>query len=304
MANWTLSDLPSQRGRTAVITGTGGLGLEDALALAQAGAQVIIAGRNPAKGQDAVAQVRKQTPHADVRFEIVDLASLASVADFAARLNSQLPSLDLLINNAAVMTPPQRNTTPDGFELQLGTNYLGHFALTGHLLPLLRKGQSPRVVTLSSVAARDGAIHFDDLQAERDYKPMRVYAQSKLACLMFALELQRKSEAAGWGIASIPAHPGVSRTDLIVNGAGADSLAGWARKYLWFLFQPPAQGALPTLYAATDPAAKGGVYYGPNQMSEIRGFPAMAKIPPQALDTAAAARLWQVSEELTGVVFR
>lgn len=303
MANWTTSDIPSQRGRTAVITGTGGLGLEDALALAQAGAQVIIAGRNPAKGKEAVAYVRQQAPNANVRFERVDLASLASVADFASRLNAQLSSLDLLINNAAVMTPPQRSTTPDGFELQFGTNYLGHFALTAQLLPLLRKGQSPRVVTLSSVAARDGAIDFADLQAERDYKPMRVYGQSKLACLMFALELQRKSEAAGWGIASIPAHPGISRTDLIVNGAGADSLAGWARKYLWFLFQPPAQGALPTLYAATAPAAKGGVYYGPNKMGEIRGFPAIAKIPPQALDTYAAARLWKASEDLSGVIF-
>jgi NAD(P)-dependent dehydrogenase (short-subunit alcohol dehydrogenase family) len=234
---------------------------------------------------------------------MLDLASLASVADFAARLNAQLPRLDILINNAAVMMTPQRLSTPDGFELQFGTNYLGHFALTAHLLPLLRKGQNPRVVNLSSVAARDGVLNFSDLQAERDYKPMRVYSQSKLACLMFALEMQRKSEAAGWGIASVPAHPGISRTDLIVNGVGADSLAGWARKYLWFLFQPPAQGALPTLYAATAPAAQGGVYYGPHQMSEIRGFPAIAKIPAQALDRDAAARLWQVSEDLTGVSF-
>lgn len=304
MRNWTASDIPPQRGRTAVITGTGGLGLEDALALAQAGAQVIIAGRNPSKGQAALAHVRQRVPDAQVQFEILDLASLQSVADFASRLNGQLSSLDILINNAAVMTPPQRQTTADGFELQLGTNYLGHFALTSHLLPLLRQGQNPRVVTLSSVAARDGAIDFDDLQAERNYKPMAVYGQSKLACLMFALELQRKSTAAGWGVASIPAHPGVSRTDLIANGAGANSLFGLMRRYLWFMFQPAAQGALPTLYAATASVAKGGVYYGPNQMSEIRGFPAVAKIPPQALNTEACQKLWKISEDLTGVVFK
>lgn len=303
MTQWTTANIPSQRGRTAVVTGTGGLGLEDALALAQAGAEVIIAGRNATKGQQAVAHVRQQAPNANVRFEQVDLANLASIASFAARLNEQLESLDLLINNAAVMTPPERQTTSDGFELQFGTNYLGHFALTAQLLPLLRKGQNPRVVTLSSVAARDGAIQFDNLQAERDYKSMTVYGQSKLACLMFALELQRKSDAAGWGVASIPAHPGISRTDLIPNGAGQNSLSGMARKYLWFLFQPAAQGALPTLYAATSAQAKGGVYYGPDKLGETRGFPAVAKIPSQALNAEVSARLWEVSEELTGVTF-
>ncbi|MGV3527220.1 MAG: SDR family oxidoreductase [Candidatus Sericytochromatia bacterium] len=304
MPHWTASNIPSQRGRTAVITGTGGLGLEDALALAQAGAQVIIAGRNPSKGQAAVERVHQQVPRAQVRFEVVDLASLRSIADFAERLKAQLSGLDLLINNAAVMAPPQRQTTSDGFELQLGTNYLGHFALTAHLLPLLRAGQQPRVVTLSSVAARSGKLNLADLQAERDYQPMVVYGQSKLACLMFALELQRQSEAAGWGVTSIAAHPGVSRTDLIPNGAGHNSVTGLLRQYLWFLFQPAAQGALPTLYAATDPAAQGGVYYGPHQMSETRGYPVVAKIPPQALDRDASARLWKASEDLTGVVFR
>lgn len=303
MTNWTTADIPSQRGRSAVITGTGGLGLEDALALAKAGAQVIIAGRNSAKGEAAVAQVRRHFAAASVRFELVDLASLSSVADFAARLKDQIGSLDLLINNAAVMTPPQRQTTSDGFELQFGTNYLGHFALTAHLLPLLRKGSDPRVVTLSSVAARQGEIDFADLQAEREYRPMAVYAQSKLACLIFGLELQRKSEAAGWGISSIPAHPGVSRTDLIPNSAGPNSVPSLLRKHLWFLFQPAAQGALPTLYAATSPAAGGGVYYGPDKLGETRGYPAVAKIPPQALDATTSARLWQVSEQLTGARF-
>lgn len=304
MTNWTSSDIPSQRGRTAVITGTGGLGLEDAVALARAGADVIIAGRNPSKGKEAVAHVRQIVPEATARYEVLDLARLESVAEFGSRLRARLGSLDILINNAAVMTPPQRKTTDDDFELQFGTNYLGHFALTAHLLPLLRKGKSPRVVTLSSVAARSGTIDFEDLQAERGYKPMPLYSQSKLACLMFALELQRQSDARGWGIASIAAHPGVSRTDLLPNGAGPDSAAGLVRKYLWFLFQPAAQGALPTLFAATAPAAKGGVYYGPDKMGETRGYPATAKIPAQALDAQAAARLWSVSEELTGEVFK
>lgn len=301
MAKWTVSDIPSQKGRSAIVTGTGGLGFEDTLALARAGGEVIIAGRNPEKGAAAVARIRNNTPGANVRFERLDLASLKSVADFGERLRNERDSLDLLINNAGVMVPPKRQETADGFELQLGTNYLGHFALTGQLLPLLRKGKDARVVTLSSIAARDGAIDFDDLNAEKNYRPMPVYSQSKLACLMFSFELQRRSEAGGWGVASIAAHPGVSRTDLLHNAPGRWSAAGMARTFLWFLFQPASQGALPTLFAATSPDVKGGAYYGPDGLSEGRGYPAEAKIPPQALDATAATRLWDVSQHLTGV---
>jgi NAD(P)-dependent dehydrogenase (short-subunit alcohol dehydrogenase family) len=283
------------------VTGTGGLGLETAIALARAEAQVIIAGRSPEKGAQAVSQVQRLVPRASVRFELVDLASLTSVATFADRMIMQLPRLDILVNNAAVMTPPDRRTTADGFELQFGTNYLGHFALTLPLVPLLRLAPAPRVVTLSSVAARDGRLTFDDLQSEQAYQPMAAYAQSKLACLMFAMELQRRSEARGWNITSIGAHPGISRTDLIPNGAGAASAAGRARKYLWFLFQPAAHGAWSTLFAATDPEAKGGRYYGPNRLGETRGSPALARVPQQALDAAAATRLWQESERLTNI---
>ncbi|APR82044.1 Putative oxidoreductase/Short-chain dehydrogenase [Minicystis rosea] len=304
MTNWKTSDIPSQKGRLAVVTGTGGLGLEDALELARAGGEVIIAGRNPQRGADAVARVLAEVPSAIVRFEHVDLASLESVSDFAARLRSQRDKVDVLINNAAVMTPPKRQETSDGFELQLGTNHLGHFALTARLLPLLRNGTNPRVVTLSSVAARDGAIDFDDLQAERSYNPMRAYGQSKLACLMFAFELQRRSEANQWGVASIAAHPGISRTDLLHNAPGRWSAAGMMRTFLWFMFQPASQGALPTLFAATSPEARAGVYYGPDKMNELRGFPTVAKVPPRAADRAAAERLWRVSEQLTGVAFR
>ncbi|MDR6957311.1 NAD(P)-dependent dehydrogenase (short-subunit alcohol dehydrogenase family) [Pseudomonas brassicacearum] len=304
MTHWTVSDIPSQRGRTAVVTGTGGLGFQDALALARAGANVIIAGRNPSKGTAAVDQIRQSVPGANVTFGALDLASLESIESFGERLRSSHDSLDLLVNNAAVMTPPKRQVTCDGFELQFGTNYLGHFALTAQLLPLLRKGNKPRVVSLSSVAARSGTINFDDLQAQRSYRPMPVYSQSKLACLMFALELQRRSDAAGWGIQSIAAHPGISRTDLLPNGAGAWSIPGMARRYMWFLFQPAAQGALPTLFAATSPQAQGGVYYGPDRLGETRGYPAIAKVPAQALDTSVSARLWVESQGLTEAVFR
>ncbi|AZV38984.1 2,3-dihydro-2,3-dihydroxybenzoate dehydrogenase [Komagataeibacter europaeus] len=303
MRKWTTSNIPDIRGRSFVVTGTGGLGFEDALALARAGATVILAGRNPSKGAEAVARIKRDTPEADISFEVLDLADLASIAAFGERLRSQRDHLDVLINNAGVMTPPTRKVTSDGFELQFGTNYLGHFALTAHLLPLLRKGHDPRVVTLSSIAARDGRIAFDDLQATHNYKPMPVYSQSKLACLMFALELQRRSEAENWGITSIAAHPGISRTDLLPNGAGALSVFGLARRILWFLFQPAAQGALPTLFAATSSEAKGGGYYGPDRLSETRGYPTVAKIPPAALDRQAAARLWDISEQLAHVQF-
>jgi NAD(P)-dependent dehydrogenase (short-subunit alcohol dehydrogenase family) len=303
MTHWTASDIPSQRGRTAVVTGTGGLGFQDALALARAGADVIIAGRSPSKGAAAVDRIRQAVPGASMAFAALDLASLDSIGAFAAGLQDSRDRLDLLINNAAVMTPPKRQTTADGFELQFGTNHLGHFALTARLLPLLRKGREPRVVSLSSVAARAGAIDFEDLQAQRSYRPMPVYGQSKLACLMFALELQRRSDAAGWGIRSVASHPGISRTDLLPNGAGAWSVPGMLRRYMWFLFQPAAQGALPTLFAATSPQARAGAYYGPDKLGETRGHPVPAKLPPRALDAGAAARLWIESERLTGAVF-
>ena len=303
--NWTTKNIPSQEGRTIIVTGTGGLGFEDALALARAGGDVIIAGRNPAKGAEAIARIKQVVPGAAVSFEMADLGNLASIAAFGRRLSASRQKIDTLINNAGVMTPPTRKTTADGFELQFGTNYLGHFALTAHLLPLLSRGKNPRVVTLSSIAVRGRgtAINFDDLQAERDYQPMPVYGQSKLACLMFAFELQRRSDAAGWGITSIAAHPGVSRTDLLHNAPGRRSVQGLARSFMWFLFQPAAQGALPTLFAATSADARKGAYYGPDKLGETRGYPVDAKIPPQALEAHAAKRLWEVSEELTGINF-
>ncbi|WP_121115343.1 oxidoreductase [Croceibacterium ferulae] len=303
MPRWTHSDIPSQDGRIAIVTGTGGLGYETALALARAGAEVILAGRNPDKGFEALRRIRDAATDATISFEMLDLADLASVAAFAERLERQRNRIDLLVNNAGVMTPPRRKVTADGFELQLGTNYLGHFALTGRLLPLLCNGQDARVVTLSSVAAPGGKIDFADLNAKKRYKAGEVYAQSKLACMMFAFELQRRSEAAGWPIRSMAAHPGISRTDLLPNGAGPASIPGLLRSTLPFLFQPAAQGALPTLYAATAPQAEGGAYYGPDSWAGMRGYPTLAKIPQQAQDGAVAKRLWTVSEAMTGVRF-
>jgi NAD(P)-dependent dehydrogenase (short-subunit alcohol dehydrogenase family) len=201
------------------------------------------------------------------------------------------------------MNPPQRKITKDGFELQMGTNYLGHFALTAQLLPLLKKGIKPRVVTLSSLAHLQGVINFDDLQSEDNYKPMVSYSQSKLACLMFAFELQRRSDVYSWGISSVGAHPGISRTELIPNGAGKNSPATIVRRLLPILFQPAARGAWPSLYAATAKEAKGGTYYGPSRMNEMRGYPTVAKIATQAKDVEAASKLWNISEKLTSVKF-
>ncbi|WP_020619890.1 oxidoreductase [Paenibacillus daejeonensis] len=301
---WNATDIPVQKGRSVIITGTGGIGYETALEMTRAGADVILAGRNKEKGEEALHKINALKPAGTIRFEKLDLADLRSVNAFGERIRAQRSSLDLLINNAAVMNPPQRRLTKDGFELQLGTNYLGHFALTAQLLPLLLKANQPRVVTLSSIAHRSGEINFDDLQSERQYKPMTAYAQSKLACLMFALELQRRSEAAGWGITSMAAHPGISRTELIPNGAGKNSPAGLVRLLLGpIFFQPAAHGAWPSLYAATAPEATGGTYYGPSRMSETRGYPTIAKLAPQATDMEVASTLWDTSETLTKVKF-
>ena len=305
MTDWTTADIPSLNGKTAVITGaTGGLGYETALALAGAGAEVVLTGRNEAKGRDALRKIRGQFPNAKISYENLDLARLASVAEFAARFRAAHASLDLLVNNAGVMALPVRQTSADGFEMQFGTNYLGHYALTAHLLPLLRRGHQPRVVNLSSLAHRSGKIDFDDLQSTRSYSPWRAYGQSKLAMLMFALELQRRSDAAGWGLMSNAAHPGFARTDLIPNGPGASGLLWQINKLLQPLIShSAAEGALPTLFAATSPEAKPAGYYGPNGFYELKGPPVPAKIMPQAADAAGAARLWDVSAALTGVSF-
>jgi NAD(P)-dependent dehydrogenase (short-subunit alcohol dehydrogenase family) len=305
MADWTVADIPTQGGKLAIVTGaTGGLGYQTAMRLAQAGAEVVLTGRNEAKGHEAIAKIRNQFPAAKINFEALDLANLASVADFARRFAATHASLDLLINNAGVMALPTRQTTADGFEMQFGTNYLGHYALTARLLPQLRSArQQPRVVNLSSIAHRTGLIQFSDLQGERLYSPWKAYNQSKLAMLMFALELQRHSDAAGWNLMSNAAHPGWARTELFANGPGAGLLAFASQLAAPLFSQSAESGALPTLFAATSPQAKGGGYYGPNGLNELKGPPAPAWIMPQAGDKAGAAKLWEMSQQLTGVSF-
>lgn len=306
MANWTTKDIPDQSGRLAVVTGaTGGLGLETALDLTGAGAEVVLVGRNPAKGDDALKLIRGRHRDATVRFEQADLADLSSVAAFADRMLAHGRPIDILINNAGVMALPKRQTTADGFEMQLGTNYLSHFALTARLLPLLRAGRA-RVVQLSSIAHRGGRIRLDDLNYETGYRPWLVYQQSKLAMLMFAIELDRRSGANGWGLTSVAAHPGVARTDLIANGPSSHGglMTTLAHSPLGRLFSHSApDGALPTLMAATLKEVTPGGYYGPQGRGEMKGPPGVAKIERQAMDPDVAARLWAESERLTGVRF-
>ena len=303
MSDWTVNDIPPQSGRLAVVTGaTGGLGYETALALAQAGAEVVLLGRNETKGREALQRISAIVPQAKLRFENVDLANLVSVRDCAARLLAQNRPIDMLINNAGVMAPPQRKTTVDGFEIQFATNHLSHFLLTAQLLPLLRRSPHPRIVNVSSSAARMGSIHFDDLQSERSYKAFPVYSQSKLANLLFTFELQRHSDANGWNLMSNAAHPGYALTDLIANGPGADSLmsrlGGLIIKPI--LSQSAAAGALPTLFAASSPNATPAGYYGPDGLFELKGNVHPAHSPSKAKDVSVARRLWEISNQLTG----
>jgi NAD(P)-dependent dehydrogenase (short-subunit alcohol dehydrogenase family) len=302
MAGSAQAEIPSQLGRLAVVTGaTGGLGYETAVALAKAGAEVVLTGRDDRKGASAIEKISREVTGARTSYQHLDLASLASVAEFAQRINAG-QSLDLLINNAGVMALPRRQTTADGFEMQFGTNYLGHFALTARLMPLLRRADGPRVVNVSSLAHRTGFIDFNDLQGARVYSPWKAYGQSKLATLMFALELQRRSDAEGWNLTSTAAHPGFARTGLFASGPGG--LLSLATDFASpFFGQSAADGARPILFAATSPKARPGAYYGPGGFGELRGAPAPALTMPQARDAATAARLWDVSEKLTNTSF-
>jgi NAD(P)-dependent dehydrogenase (short-subunit alcohol dehydrogenase family) len=303
MKEWSVADIPLLSGKLAVVTGaTGGLGYETALALARAGAEVLVTGRNAEKGQAAVERIKRAVPAAKVRFEMLDLASLASIRAFATSMIANACPLDLLINNAGVMDLPTRRLTEDGFELQFGTNHLSHFALTGLLLPSLRAAEAPRVVNVSSLAHRGGEMDFANLQAEHRYRSWPAYQQSKLANLLFTFELQRRSDAYGWGLMSNAAHPGYARTDLIPNGPGTGGVKGMAMKALGsFMSQSAAAGALPTLFAAASADAKPTGYYGPNGFYELKGAVAPAQVFPQAKDEAVARKLWDVSEQLTQV---
>jgi NAD(P)-dependent dehydrogenase (short-subunit alcohol dehydrogenase family) len=307
--NWTLNDAPGLEGKVAVVTGaTGGIGFETALGLARCGATTIVAGRNRAKAAEAVGRIQRLVQLANVRFEHLDLASLASVARFADTVTAAHRGvIDVLVNNAGVMGLPTRQQTEDGFERQIGVNYLGHFALTAGLRDALCAARGGgRVVNVASLAHRRARLNLDDLQAERAYDPMHAYAQSKLAMLIFSIELQRRIEQNNWPLRSIAAHPGWARTDIIDNGigrGGAPVKAWLANRAFGLVAQSARAGALPSLYAATAPEAAGGAYYGPNGPGETRGSPGLARIYPHAANPAAGIRLWALSEKLTKVGF-
>jgi NAD(P)-dependent dehydrogenase (short-subunit alcohol dehydrogenase family) len=301
MAKWTTSDIPDQSGRVAVITGANtGLGYETALALAERGAHVVLAVRNLDKGKDAAARITAAAPHAGVALQELDLTSLESIHAAAGQLRGAHDRIDLLINNAGVMWTP-KGTTKDGFELQFGTNHLGHFALTGLLLDRMLPVAGSRVVTVSSIGHRIRAdIHFDDLQWERGYNRVAAYGQAKLANLLFTYELQRRLAPNGTTIAAA-AHPGGSRTELSRN---LPPLLGRVFTVVEPLVaQDAATGALPQLRAATDPGVLGGQYYGPDGLTEMRGYPKVVASSAKSHDVDVQRRLWAVSEELTGVVY-
>jgi NAD(P)-dependent dehydrogenase (short-subunit alcohol dehydrogenase family) len=298
MANWDASDIPDQTGRVAIVTGANsGLGLITARELARAGAQVVLACRNQEKGRAALAEVERAATGPAPELETLDLASLESVRAFAQRFRATHDGLDLLINNAGVMAAPRR-TTADGFELQFGTNHLGHFALTDLLLDSMEGREDARVVTLSSNAHKFGRIAFDNLTGDRHYFRWRAYGQSKLANLLFALELDRRLRAAGSTVRSLAAHPGYAATNLQTAAPPlVDRLVMKASNAL--IAQSDEMGALPTLHAATAPGLAGGTYVGPDGHGEHRGHPTVVQPNRAARDEQTARRLWQVSEELT-----
>lgn len=309
--------VPSQAGRRILITGANsGIGYPAARELAKAGAHILLGSRDRGKGEAAIARLRSEVPAACVELSVIDLASFASIKDFAAHeLDRGLP-LDVLIDNAGVMAPPKRLETRDGFELQFGTNVLGHFALAGLLYPAIERAvnvsraelqQAPRIVILASIAHKRGKIDFDDLQSTRSYGPMKAYQQTKLADLMLAFELDRRLRAKGSPVVSVAAHPGVANTNLFQVG-DFNPLEKAVRKVMGpmigALLNSTFEGALPTIYAAVAPRAKAGGYYGPQGFAEMRGGDVgEAVVAPQARDEAAAARLWSSCEELTGVAF-
>ncbi|MDX2235617.1 MAG: oxidoreductase [Hyphomonadaceae bacterium] len=307
--DWTAEDMPSMTGRRVIVTGANGypqgdrsgLGYHQALALARAGADVTIASRNQTRGAEAVRRISAAAPGAAVRFEPLDLANLASVEAFATRMAAGGDRLDLLVNNAGVMARAQREVSVDGFERVFATNVLGPFALTARLFPLLRKGAGARVVWMASMRGHTGRIAFDDLQQEARYDHARAYNDSKLANLLLAFALERRSQASGWGVTSLAAHPGVARTNIVLDGPGPDSAEGWRFRNIPLMWQDPAQGALPILYAATAPQAVGGGYYGPRDFMGMRGLPGVTQPPAAARDAEVAATLWATLERLGGV---
>ncbi|MFI0790513.1 oxidoreductase [Streptomyces lydicus] len=299
---WTVEQIPDQTGRVFVVTGANsGLGLATTRALARPGGHVILAVRDEGKGHRAVAEITAEQPDASLEVRHLDLADLDSVQAFADELHTDRPGLDVLINNAGVMAPPRR-LSAQGHEVQFAANHLGHFALTGLLLDLLAAGRDPRVVTVSSVNHRKGRMHFDDLAGERSYSPMGFYNQSKFANAVFGWELHRRLTEAGSPVRSVLAHPGYTATNLQMSAVGLWRVV-FGRIGNPLFAQSPAQGALPQLYAATDPHAAGGQFIGPDGTAELRGAPTRVRLSPAAADAETGRRLWELSERLTDVWF-
>jgi NAD(P)-dependent dehydrogenase (short-subunit alcohol dehydrogenase family) len=302
---WSVAHVPDQSGRTAVVTGANaGLGLATARALAERGATVVLACRDLAKAEQAVERIHSEVGHANLRVVHLDLASLASVRKAADELHSSYPRLDLLINSAGVMAVPYQRTE-DGFELTLATNHLGHFALTGLLLERLLATAGSRIVTVSSIAHRRGVMQFDDLQSEHRYRPGDAYGQSKLANLLFTYELQARLEAAGRRTIALAAHPGNARTELWRTSSRVERvlISPRLRWLNFWLVQSAELGALPTLRAAVDPSARGGDYYGPAGPFQFTGSPTRVESSARSRDAVAQRRLWDLSEQLTGVSY-
>jgi NAD(P)-dependent dehydrogenase (short-subunit alcohol dehydrogenase family) len=306
MAPWTTQDIPPLAGRTALVTGANsGLGFETSLALARAGARVVLACRNQDKGADAMDRIRREVPAADVQLGLLDLADLEAVRKFASDFSADHEGLDILVNNAGVMAIPRRETA-DGFEMQFGTNHLGHFALTGLLLDSLLARPGARVATVSSEMANIGRMRFDDLQGSRHYGKWTAYGQAKLSNQLFTLELDRRVTARGVDLVSVAAHPGYAATNLQTVGpqmSGSGLMERLSRAANMVFAQSAAAGALPSLYSVTAPGVRGGQYFGPDKLFGMRGHPEPASFVRAAKDPDTARRLWEVSEELTGVRF-
>jgi NAD(P)-dependent dehydrogenase (short-subunit alcohol dehydrogenase family) len=302
-SNWTAKNIPDLTGKVAIVTGANsGIGFETAQALARKGATVILACRNKEKGEAAIQQIAQEYPDAKTELLQLDLSDLASVRRFAEEFTSHYDRLDMLINNAGIMWAPF-GKTPDGFEKQFATNHLGHFALTSFLLDHIIRTPQARVVTVSSAGHRFGEIDFDNLNAEKGYDGERAYGQSKLANILFTYELQRRFEGAGVDAIAAAAHPGATATNLPTSWTAVNPRAHWRmiRILNSFIGQKPEMGALPTLYAATAPDVQGGGYYGPGSWGGLRGYPTKVQSSDRSCDTVVAAKLWTVSEELTGV---
>jgi NAD(P)-dependent dehydrogenase (short-subunit alcohol dehydrogenase family) len=304
MTGWTAAQMPELSGKYVIVTGaSSGIGFEAAQALAAKGAEIVLAVRDLARGEACAARIRSLHRDAKLSVSALDLASLVSIKDFAERISDTMPRIDVLLNNAGLGLQDKRATTFDGFERQFGTNHLGHFALTGRLIPALLRAPSPRVVTIASIAHRRAAIALDDLQTERPYSGRRAYGQSKLANLMFALELDRRARAEQSRLVSVAAHPGVATTGFVAATQMPPLMAKLGQFAISVFGQDAADGALPGLYAATMAGVQGGQYWGPDGFMEIRGAPALAKLAPQAQDRTVWSKLWASSEALTGVSY-